>query len=114
MGQAPEPRPGLGDYVRTALARAIAGGELRAEALSQAELTALRATGFSAAARRMGHAAITSRLGAAQLAASGTVVTKLVDGWLDDLERILGEITDAVIDPRFVEGVIVENREGVH
>jgi hypothetical protein len=114
MGQAPEPRPGLGDYVRTALARAIAGGELRAEALSQAELTALRATGFSAAARRLGHAAITSRLGAAQLAASGAIITKLVDGWLDDLERILGDITDTVIDPRFVEGVIVENREGVH
>jgi hypothetical protein len=104
--------------VRTALARAIAGGELRAEALSQAELTALRASFTNAAltpaARRVGHAAITSRLGAAQLAASGAVVTKLVDGWLDDLERILGDITDAVIDPRFVEGVIVENREGVH
>jgi Family of unknown function (DUF6178) len=114
MGQAPEPRPTLGDYVRTALSRAIAGGELRAEALSQAELAALRATGFSAVARRLGHAAITSRLGAAQLAASGAVVTKLVDGWLDDLERILGDVTDAVIDPRFVEGVIVENREGVH
>ncbi len=118
MGQAPEPRPGLGDYVRTALARAIAGGELRAEALSQAELAALRTSfangALTPAARRTGHAAIISRLGAAQLEASSAVVTKLVDGWLDDLDRILGDITDAVIDPRFVEGVIVENREGVH
>jgi hypothetical protein len=115
MGQAPEPRPELDDHVRTALARAVVGGELRAEALSQAELAALRANGFSGerltpAARRAGHAAIARRLGAAQLAASGAVVTKLVDGWLDDLERILGGVADAAIDPRFVEGVIVEAR----
>ncbi len=115
MGQAPEPRPELDDHVRTALARAVIGGELRGEALSQLELGALRAKGFegehlTAAARRSGHAAIASRLGAAQLAASGAIVTKLVDGWLDDLERILGSVTDTSIDPRFVEGVLVEAR----
>ena len=58
-------------------------------------------------ARRIGHASITTRLGAAQLAASGAILTKLVDGWLDDLERILGSIVGEV-DPRFVEGVLVE------
>jgi hypothetical protein len=114
MGQAPEPRPELDDHIRTALARAIvSGGELRGDALSQSELTKLRKTAFSGgklteAARAAGHAAISARLGAAQLAASGAVLARLVDGWLDDLERILGGIKDADVDPRFVEGVIVE------
>jgi hypothetical protein len=113
MGQAPEPRPLLDDHIRTALARAVIGGELRGEALSQAELGALRRTGFegaklSAAARKAGHAAIRARLGAAQLSASGAVLGKLVDGWLADLEGLLGAVTDETIDPRFVEGVLVE------
>jgi hypothetical protein len=113
MGQAPEPRPELDDHLRTALARAIISGELRGEALSQAELAALRRKGFdgpklTAEVRRIGHAAITTRLGAAQLAASGAILTKVVDGWLDDLERILGTIKDGEVDPRFVEGVLVE------
>ncbi|HEX3763893.1 MAG TPA: DUF6178 family protein [Kofleriaceae bacterium] len=112
-GQAPEPRPSLDDHVRTALARAVVGGELRGEALSQPELTALRDRGFASgglttAARDAGHAAIRSRLGAAQLAASGPIVARLVDRWLDDLAAILGGVTDAEIDPRFVEGVLVE------
>jgi uncharacterized protein DUF6178 len=114
-GQAPEPRPGLDDHIRTGLARAVVGGELRGEALSQPELTALRDRGMASgrlteAARAAGHAAIRSRLGAAQLSASGPIVTRLVDGWLDDLAAILGDVADAEIDPRFVEGVLVEVR----
>ena len=112
MQQAPEPRPELDDHIRTALARAVAGGELRGEALSQAELQTLRAA-FDAGklrdtARKAGHDAIRKRLGAAQLSASGPVLSRLVDAWLDDLERILGTVKDAEIDPRFVEGLIVE------
>lgn len=112
-GQAPEPRPSLDDHIRTALARAVVGGELRGEALSQPELTALRDRGLAGgrlttAARDAGHAAIRSRLGAAQLAASGPIVARLVDSWLDDLVAILGSVADAEIDPRFVEGVLVE------
>ncbi len=62
-GQAPEPRASLDDHVRTALARAVVGGELRGDALSQAELVQLRARGFHGAhltedARLQGHAAI--------------------------------------------------------
>ncbi|HEU4733115.1 MAG TPA: DUF6178 family protein [Kofleriaceae bacterium] len=110
--QAPEPRPSLDDHVRTALARAAAGGELRGEALSQAELTALRDRAMAGgkiteAARAAAHAAIRGRLGAAQLSASGPIVAQLVDGWLADLEAILGQVKDAEIDPRFVEGVLV-------
>ncbi|HUJ63876.1 MAG TPA: DUF6178 family protein [Kofleriaceae bacterium] len=113
MAQAPEPRPELDDHVRTALARALAGGPPSSAALTRAELTALRKTAFTAgrltgAARATGHAAIRARLGATQLAASGPLVEALVDRWLDDLERILGGVTDAEVDPRFVEGVLVE------
>ncbi|HEY0475915.1 MAG TPA: DUF6178 family protein [Kofleriaceae bacterium] len=112
-GQAPEPRPSLDDHIRTALARAVVGGELTGDALSQPELTALRDRGMAGgvltdAARAAGHAAIRSRLGAAQLTASGPIVARLVDGWLDELAVILGGVTDAEIDPRFVEGVLVE------
>ena len=112
-GQAPEPRPSLDDHIRTALARAVVGGELRGEALSQPELTALRDRGMvddrlTPAAREAGHAAIRGRLDATQLAASGPIVTRLVDGWLDDLAAILGSVADAEIDPRFVDGVLVE------
>ena len=115
MGQAPEPRPALDDHIRTALARAVVGMPLRGEALSQAELTELRDKGMQSgkltkAARIAGDDAIRARLGAAQLQASGAILGKLVDGWLDDLESILGSVTDDAIDPRFVEGVLVEVR----
>src|SRR5262245_2688104 len=78
LGQAPEPRPSLDDHIRTALARAVAGGELGGQALSQTELTALRHTmpggKLTPAARAAGLDAIRSRLGAAQLSASGPVL----------------------------------------
>lgn len=112
LGQAPEPRPALDDVIRTALARAAAGGALSGDALSQAELVALRramAGGkLPAEVRAAGLDAVRRRLGAAQLSASGPVVGRLVEAWHDDLEAILGGIKDAEIDPRFVEGVLVE------
>lgn len=116
MSQAPANagnQPELDDHIRTALVRALLGDELRGAALSQAELAALRHGSFSgdtltAEARRAGHAAIALRLEAAQLAAAGPVLEKLVDRWLDDLEQILGKVTDRDIDPRFVEGLLVE------
>jgi hypothetical protein len=115
LGQAPEPRPSLDDHIRTALARAVVGGALSGDALSQAELTELRDRGMTNGkltpdARAKGVDAVKSRLGAAQLQASGAVLAPLVTGWLDDLEAILGGIRDAQIDPRFVEGVLVEVR----
>src|SRR5512142_550374 len=83
MGQAPEPRPELDDHIRTALARAVVTGELRGEALTQAELSELRRSGFAGekltdAARTRGFESIKQRLGAAQLSASGPVLAKLV------------------------------------
>ncbi len=113
MGRLPEPRPELDDHIRTALARAVIAGELRGEALTQRELTALRERGFvgvklTSEARAAGRAAIRTRLGASQLSAGGSVLDPLLEGWLDDLERILGGIVGDVVDARFVEGVIVE------
>jgi hypothetical protein len=126
MGRAPEPRPQLDDHIRTALVRAIVGtagqsesgalhleGELSGDALTQAELSQLRREAFvggklTDAARRCAFDAIKARLGAAQLSASGPLLARLVDGWLDDLERILGGIPEGEVDPRFVEGVLVQ------
>ena len=117
LGQAPpivaSSQPSLDDHIRTALARAVVGGAFSGDALSQSELTALRDRGMTGGtltpeARARGLAAVKSRLGAAQLQASGAVLSKLVTGWLDDLEAIFGGVQDAEIDPRFVEGVLVE------
>ncbi|MGN6104688.1 MAG: DUF6178 family protein [Kofleriaceae bacterium] len=112
LGQTPEPRPELDDILRTALARAAIGGNFSGDALSQAELTALRARmvggQLDAAARDAGTEAIRRRLGAVQLSASGAVLSPLVDRWFGDLEATLGRVKDAEIDPRFVEGVLVE------
>jgi uncharacterized protein DUF6178 len=113
MGQAPEPRPSLDDHIRTAIAHAVIGDGFAGDALSQAQLTILRDT-FMAngalvpAARTAARAAVERRLGAAQLSASGALLGRLVDAWLDEIEAILGGIADAEIDPRFVEGVLVE------
>jgi hypothetical protein len=112
LGQAPEPRPALDDIIRTALARAAVGGELTGDALSQAELVALRRAmpggTLAAEARAAGEAAVRRRLGAAQLSAGGPVLGRLIEGWYTDLEERLGGVKDAEIDPRFVEGVLVE------
>jgi hypothetical protein len=114
LGQAPEPRPVLDDIIRTALARAAIGGALSIDALSQPELVAVRRAmpggAISPAARAAGEAALRRRLDAAQLSAGGPVLDRLVDGWFHDLASILGRIKDAEIDPRFVEGVLVEVR----
>jgi len=113
MGQAPEPRPALDDHIRTAIARAIAlPGGLAGDALSQLELTLLRgklvAGKLGEPARAAALEAVQTRLGAAQLQASGTILGKLLAGWLSDLEAIFGAVKEAEIDPRFVEGVLVE------
>jgi uncharacterized protein DUF6178 len=117
MGQAPEPRPSLDDHIRTALVRAMIapGIGLHGEALSQAELLTLRERTFEGAkltpdARAAAHDAIAQGLGAAQLTAGSTVLVGLVDAWLDDIEALLGGVTEASIDARFVEGLLVEVR----
>jgi uncharacterized protein DUF6178 len=112
MGQAPEPRPSLDDHIRTAVAHAILSDELSPRALTQGELTALRdrmADGkLLPAARDAAHAAIERRVDAAQLSVAAPIIGRLADGWIGELEAILGGVADAEIDPRFVEGVLVD------
>lgn len=113
MGQAPEPRPELDDHLRTAIARVAGGGELTGDALSTKELRALSFDNgkLSPEARSRALDAIRRRLGAAQLTASGPILGRLVDGLLDNLEDMLGRVPKGEdVDPRFVEGILVEMR----
>jgi hypothetical protein len=111
LAQLPEPRPSLDDHVRTALVRAIAGGEFSAAALRQSELAAWRARGADGdAARRIARDAVRSRLDAANVKLADEQQSILVDGWLADVERILGGVTDDEVDARFVDGILVEAR----
>jgi hypothetical protein len=115
MAQAPEPRASLDDYVRTALVRVMAGGELSSAALRQAELAAWRtaavdAGAVTAAARAAAHAAIKARLADAGARLADEQRKILVDGWVADLEATLAGVADGAIDPRFVDGVLVEAR----
>ncbi len=111
LGQAPEACPALDDIIRTALARAVAGGArwaARSRSPSSWRCGAPCRAGPCRRRRAAGLEAVRRQLGAAQLSAGGPVLGRLVDGWLGDLESLLGGIKDAEIDPRFVEGVIVE------
>jgi hypothetical protein len=113
MGQLPEPRAALDDVIRTALIRAMTGGELSAAALSQAELAAWRAGSIIAGtitgpARAAARAAVRDRLAAAGAKLADEQQKLLVDGWLANIEDTLGGITEGEIDPRFVEGILVQ------
>jgi hypothetical protein len=115
MAQLPEPRAALDDFVRTALVRAMAGGELSSAALSQAELAAWRAGSIiagtiTAPARAAARTAIRDRLAAAGAKLADEQQQLLVEGWLAEIEDALGGITEGEIDPRFVEGILVQAR----
>jgi hypothetical protein len=66
---------------------------------------------LDATARARALDAIRARLGSTQVSATAPVLGALVDGWLADLEAILGGIRDREVDPRFVEGVLVATRQ---
>jgi hypothetical protein len=115
MAAQPEPRPALDDHVRTALVRAMAGGEFSAAALRQAELAAWRAGSVIAGsitppARIAARGAIKGRLATAGVKLADEQQAILVDSWLADIEQSLGAVGDGEIDPRFVEGILVEAR----
>jgi hypothetical protein len=115
MGQLPEPRAALDDHVRTALVRAMTGGELSSAALSQAELAAWRAAALAggaitALARAAARTAVRDRLASVGVKLAEEPQKVLVEGWLADIEQTLGGVTEAEIDPRFVEGILVQAR----
>ena len=115
MAQLPEPRPGLDDHLRTALVRTMAGGEFSAAALRQAELAAWRAGcviagRITAPARAAARAALKARLAAAGVALADEQQAILVDRWVGEIEQTLAGISEGAIDPRFVDGILVEAR----
>ncbi len=111
--KAPEPRPSLEAYLRTALLRATANGVWRGGPLPLAELEALRRGSFiegelTTMARRRAHDAVASSLGAAQLLAGAAALPPILDELLTQLEALLGGLSDDEIDPRFLEGLLIE------
>jgi hypothetical protein len=115
MGNLPEPRPSLDDHSRTALVRALAGGEFEAAPLSADELSRARREAFdgkalSAEARSQATAALDACLDSAQIAAGRDHVPALLGRWFLEIEQQLGGLdADQEIDPRFVEGVILSH-----
>jgi Family of unknown function (DUF6178) len=113
MAQAPEPRPSLEDHLRTAMARAAMDGTWRSAALSATEVEVLRRDGFvdgalTSEARRRCHDAVAASLGAEQLLAGAATLPAIVDELLDQLEAVLGAVTDQRVDPRFISGVLID------
>jgi hypothetical protein len=113
LSKQPEPRPGLDDLIRTALIRAMIGGRFDATALGHAELNTWRDQALTSgrvndALRITALETVARTLRQAQAALAPEQVTALCEGWLGDLERILGTVRDRTVDPRFIEGLLLE------
>ncbi len=115
MAKLPEPRPSLDDHSRTALVRALVGGEFEATPLSVDELVEVRRKAFegssiSASARSQAATALEVCLDKAEITSGRELLATLLSGWFIDIEQQLGGLdTDTDIDPRFVEGVILSH-----
>jgi hypothetical protein len=104
-------QPALDDFVRTALARAMAGGAFEAAPLTDAELAALgpafadgRLTG---PARRAAAEALAGALTRASITAGTEQIPALLEGWLATIEDSLGPHAGRPVDPRFIEGLLL-------
>ncbi|MBP9086389.1 MAG: hypothetical protein KBG15_09755, partial [Kofleriaceae bacterium] len=109
----PEPRPSLEHFVRTALCRHAISSTFTATPLSTTDVLKLRTTAlvggrWDAAVRISLHEEIASQLRHAGAAAAPAQVAGAVDGWLLEIAEILGDVREARIDPRFVDGVLLE------
>ena len=115
MGAMPEPRPGLDDHARTAAVRLLGGGEWRADALTQAELTKMRDAAMADGrlrpeARLDLRAIVLRRLDGAGLGAHPVLAERVAHALADDLEAALGGLGPGPVDPRFVSGLLVATR----
>jgi hypothetical protein len=104
-------QPGLDDHVRTALARAMAGGAFEAAPLTEAERAAL-APAFvdgqlTVAARQAAAEALAGALSRARITAGTDLVPALLDDWLGVVADSLGPHVGGPVDPRFVDGVLL-------
>ena len=111
---AAQPGVGLDDYIRTALVRAMIGGEPTPTPLSDAELTAVRARAFAGAslteaAREAASTAVLAVLDRERVSAGRDFVPELVGAWLEELEELFGGLPAGELpDARFLAGVITE------
>ncbi|HUQ03811.1 MAG TPA: DUF6178 family protein [Kofleriaceae bacterium] len=112
MRNVPEPRPELDDHARTAIARAVGGGELSAQALAHDEVRVAKALlergVFPEKVRTRAQRAILARLDDARIHAAGDQLRDLVEGWLGDVEETLSALEATRIDARYVTGILVE------
>ncbi len=112
---APQPRPPLDAYVRTALVRYISGGKFDCIPLQNAEIEAFRE--IAIAGDTLSHAAKTRAAEGLRRCVqdakiqdqgylSQSLVLQLLDQWLADLLDIFVNL-EAPPDPRFVTGVLL-------
>jgi hypothetical protein len=102
----PEPRPELDDYIRTALAHALAGRPPQAAPLRRFELP----TDFGSEPRASAKAALIAALDRAGVTAGREHLPALIAAWLDDLEQLCGGLDPAqAADSRFLAGVLLRN-----
>ncbi len=107
-----QPGVTLDDYIRTALVRAMIGGEPTPTPLSDAELTELRARAFAGdkltdAARQAAGEALLALLEREKVSAGRNFMPELVGAWLEEIEELFGGLpAGEVPDARFLAGVI--------
>jgi hypothetical protein len=101
----PEPRPALDDHARTALARALAGGDATGEPLGPDEIPG----DFSPPARERAAAALVARLDATGVTAGREYLTGLIGSWLERIHEQLGNLSEPP-DPRFVSAVLLRSK----
>jgi hypothetical protein len=110
MAMVPEPRPELDDHARTALARLLAGGELDAAPLTQAELVAAArrlAAGPGAEAQAEAVRALETLAVSHRIAVPPALLARLAGRWLDRLEQEIGGLGGGQpIDAAMVGGII--------
>ncbi len=113
-GEMPEPRPSLEAYIRTALVRAMAGGDLATAPLQHSEVERFRerATAggvLSPAARTRAAEQLYEALDAANVTNGREHLPSLLDTWLGEIEENLAGLpADLEIDPRFVDCVLLQ------
>ncbi len=105
----PEPRPALDDYPRTALVRALGGGELVSAPLDPATLAAyLAARPRGPAAADAALPRMAELLDRAQVTAGRELLAGLVSRWVTELEQLLGGLDPAgKLERRYLQGIIV-------
>ncbi|WP_428262902.1 DUF6178 family protein [Haliangium sp.] len=112
LAERPEPRPGLDDYLRTALVRAALGQAPAATPLTPAEVAELRRRGFAdgalrPAAKAAAQAGLLTVVERVEAGAGRRLVPGLVAEVLADIEERLGGLPiDATPDPRFLPGFV--------